>query len=159
MPNGVVTAPPGTYYTDTAGTNGAWRWLKTSGTGNNGWQVVHGDTGWRLLDLINGWGNNGAPASTSPAVRRVGSLVYLRTRNLDPAAATSPRFAMIASGFLPIVGDGGLAYFGNTVVNISILTDGSAQVILSLPSAVGATGSLSWLAAPTWPTALPGTPA
>lgn len=49
MPNGVVTADPGTYYTDTAGTNGAWRWLKKSGTGNTGWTVIHGDTGWREI--------------------------------------------------------------------------------------------------------------
>lgn len=37
MPNGVVAAPPGAYYTDTSGTNGAWVWLKTSGTGTTGW--------------------------------------------------------------------------------------------------------------------------
>lgn len=47
MPNGVVTASPGTYYTDTNGTNGAWRWVKTAGTGNTGWVVSVGDTGWR----------------------------------------------------------------------------------------------------------------
>ena len=46
-PLGVVAASPGTYYTDTAGTFGAWRWLKTSGTGTSGWTVVIGDTGWR----------------------------------------------------------------------------------------------------------------
>lgn len=52
MPNGVVTANPGTYYTDTAGTNGAWRWLKKSGTGNTGWECIVGDTGWRNLSGV-----------------------------------------------------------------------------------------------------------
>lgn len=46
MPNGVVTASKGVYYTDKNGTNGAWRWVKTTSTGNTGWKVVSGDTGW-----------------------------------------------------------------------------------------------------------------
>lgn len=46
-PEGAVTASPGATYTDTAGTCGAWQWVKVSGTGNTGWQVVYGDTGWR----------------------------------------------------------------------------------------------------------------
>lgn len=45
-PEGTVAAPPGTYYTDNAGTTGAWRWLKTTGTSTTGWTVAHGDTGW-----------------------------------------------------------------------------------------------------------------
>ena len=45
QPNGVVTAPTGTYYTDTARTAGAWRWYKASGSGNTGWIVEAGDTG------------------------------------------------------------------------------------------------------------------
>ena len=47
FPEGVVTAAVGTYYTDTAATNGALRWVKATGTGNTGWKVVYGDTGWR----------------------------------------------------------------------------------------------------------------
>lgn len=46
MPNGNVTATSGVYYTDRDGTNGAWRWIKTTNTGNTGWKVVYGDTGW-----------------------------------------------------------------------------------------------------------------
>ena len=49
FPEGKVTANPGTYYTDTDVTNGAWRWFKKTGTGNTGWVVQDGDTGWRLL--------------------------------------------------------------------------------------------------------------
>ena len=46
-PEGNVAAPIGSVYTDTAATNGAIRWIKTSGTGNTGWRVEYGDTGWR----------------------------------------------------------------------------------------------------------------
>ena len=57
MPNGVVEAPIGTTYIDTAKTNGALKWIKTTDGGNTGWKVVEGDTGWVL-----GWqadmGNN-----------------------------------------------------------------------------------------------------
>lgn len=57
MPNGVVTASPGTVYRDTftsgglLGTNGASQWIKVSGAGNTGWVVLRGDTGWRRIPL------------------------------------------------------------------------------------------------------------
>lgn len=46
MPNGVVEAPIGATYIDTAKTNGALKWIKTNDGGNTGWEVVEGDTGW-----------------------------------------------------------------------------------------------------------------
>lgn len=49
IPEGVVTAPVGARYIDTAATSGAVEWLKVTGTGNTGWRVVYGDTGWRSL--------------------------------------------------------------------------------------------------------------
>lgn len=51
MPNGKVTAPVGTTYVDTAATNGALKWIKRTGTGNQGWEVLTGDTGWRTLTI------------------------------------------------------------------------------------------------------------
>lgn len=48
MPNGVVEAPIGATYIDTAKTNGALKWIKTTDDGNQGWKVVEGDTGWVL---------------------------------------------------------------------------------------------------------------
>ena len=51
MPNGKVIAPVGTTYVDTAVTNGALKWIKRSGTGNQGWEVLTGDTGWRTLNI------------------------------------------------------------------------------------------------------------
>lgn len=51
MPNGKVSAPVGTTYVDTAVTNGALKWIKRSGTNNQGWEVLTGDTGWRTLNI------------------------------------------------------------------------------------------------------------
>ncbi|VTX72039.1 hypothetical protein [Gemella haemolysans] len=48
MPNGVVEAPIGATYIGTAKTNGALKWIKTTDSGNTGWKVVEGDTGWLL---------------------------------------------------------------------------------------------------------------
>lgn len=49
FPEGVVAAPVGTIYTDTAATNGAIRWIKTAGTGATGWKVEYGETPLRVL--------------------------------------------------------------------------------------------------------------
>ena len=51
MPNRKVTAPVGTTYVDTAITNGALKWIKRNGNGNEGWEVLTGDTGWRTLNI------------------------------------------------------------------------------------------------------------
>lgn len=51
MPNGKVEAPVGTTYVDKAVTNGALKWIKRSGTNNQGWEVLTGDTGWRTLNI------------------------------------------------------------------------------------------------------------
>ena len=58
MPNGKVEAPVGTTYVDTAVTNGALKWIKRSGTGNQGWEVLTGDTGWRTLNIKSKLGNS-----------------------------------------------------------------------------------------------------
>ena len=52
MPNGVVSAAPGTIYRDTAGTNGAWLWIKKVGTNNQGWVVLDGNTGRRNISAL-----------------------------------------------------------------------------------------------------------
>lgn len=58
MPNGVVIAPVGTTYVDEAVTNGALKWIKKTGTGNTGWEVLIGDTGWRTLPAVSKLGNS-----------------------------------------------------------------------------------------------------
>lgn len=51
MPNGKVEAPVGTTYVDTNATNGALKWIKRTGSNNQGWEVLTGDTGWRTLNI------------------------------------------------------------------------------------------------------------
>ena len=58
FPNGKVVAPVGTTYVDTAVTNGALKWIKRSGAGNQGWEVLTGDTGWRTLNIKSKLGNS-----------------------------------------------------------------------------------------------------
>ena len=58
MPNGTVAAPVGTTYVDEAVTNGALKWIKKTGTGNTGWEVLIGDTGWKTLPAVSKLGNS-----------------------------------------------------------------------------------------------------
>lgn len=69
MPNGKVEAPIGTTYVDVEVTNGALKWIKQSGTGNTGWKVLIGDTGWRTLNSVSRAGNSFIK------IRRVNNLV------------------------------------------------------------------------------------
>ena len=73
MPEGNVKASVGTYYTDTAATNGAIRWIKTSGSDKLGWKVVYGDTGWRSVPQI----LSTSMKASVVKVRRINNTVYL----------------------------------------------------------------------------------
>ena len=171
MPNGVVTADPGTYYTDTAGTNGAWRWLKTSGTGSAGWTVVHGDTGWRRI-----FEASEVPAdwqSGSLDIRRRGSTVTLRfnTLQVTPGTGASKTTAMLTNGFqlTPTTTRDGAWLVSTTdgqphkviIYNPTLWYMGSLAD-LTMAFTRGNTrlrGSISWETDDAWPTTLPGTPA
>ena len=91
MPNGVVTAPVGTTYVDEAVTNGALKWIKKSGTGNTGWEVLIGDTGWKILPSVSKLGNSFVK------VRRVNNVV-------------SYQFGGLSWGWFGIVRRGGAGY-------------------------------------------------
>ena len=73
MPEGNVKASVGTYYTDTAATNGAIRWIKTRGSDKTGWRVVYGDTGWRSVPQI----LSTSMKASVVKVRRINNTVYL----------------------------------------------------------------------------------
>lgn len=77
MPNGKVAAPVGTTYVDTAVTNGALKWIKRSGTDNQGWEVLTGDTGWRKLPALSVLG------ASAVHVRRVNNTVTYRFDGLS----------------------------------------------------------------------------
>ena len=91
MPNGVVTAPVGTTYVDEAVTNGALKWIKKSGTGNVGWDVLIGDTGWKVLPSVSKLGGSFVK------VRRVNNIV-------------SYQFGGLSWGWFGIVRRGGTGY-------------------------------------------------
>lgn len=91
MPNGVVTAPVGTTYVDEAVTNGALKWIKKSGTGNVGWDVLIGDTGWKVL----------------PSVSKLGGS-YVKVRRVNNVV--SYQFGGLSWGWFGIVRRGGAGY-------------------------------------------------
>lgn len=91
MPNGVVTAPVGTTYVDESVTNGALKWIKKTGTGNTGWEVLIGDTGWKILPSVSKLGNSFVK------IRRVNNVV-------------SYQFGGLSWGWFGIVRRGGAGY-------------------------------------------------
>lgn len=58
MPNGKVEGKLGQTYVDTAKTNGALKWIKRTASGNQGWFVLDGDTGWKRLNVLSKLGNS-----------------------------------------------------------------------------------------------------
>ena len=87
MPNGVVEAPIGATYIDTAKTNGALKWIKTTDDGNQGWKVVEGDTGWVL-----GWKQDKGDNTNRMYFRRKNDVVHAKfepkfnTSTISPSA-------------------------------------------------------------------------
>jgi hypothetical protein len=159
-PEGVVTAPVGSMYTDTAATNGAIRWIKATGSGNTGWKVEYGDTGWRNLNatsLSNGW----AYYVSYFRMRRVNQEVYLGMY-LDATSATSDTVgsSLIPTGFRPsaaqtiIAAPRGIGRDQTNVVNMepttlyvrSRIADGNAVYI-----------DTNYPTTDAWPATLPGT--
>ena len=94
-PEGVVTAAVGTYYTDTAITNGAMRWAKKTGAGNTGWKVVDGDTGkrWITATMLSGW-----TCAWANIVRK-NDVVEVIVSGLNGSAATDGYFMTLPAGF------------------------------------------------------------
>ena len=60
-------------YIDKNKTNGAFKWIKTTNGGSQGWDVLTGDTGWRTLNSISKL-TDGSRTSTIK-IRRVNNLV------------------------------------------------------------------------------------
>ena len=91
LPNGVVTAPVGTTYVDETVTNGALKWIKKTGTGNTGWEVLVGDTGWKII----------------PSVSKLGGS-YVKVRRVNNIV--SYQFGGLSWGWFGIVRRGGAGY-------------------------------------------------
>jgi len=162
-PEGVVTAPVGTYYTDTAITNGAMRWAKKTGTGNTGWTVVDGDTGRRnITATFPGWGGN-------LYLQRVNEKVYV-TGTISKADSNLPGSVpnVFPSGFTPRlesrwIGYGFNSAIGDIVVQI-IITAGGLLAVNRVSGASWTSPQMTSVYFPTlifttidaWPATLPG---
>ena len=91
MPNGKVTAPVGTTYVDTVVTSGALKWIKRQGSGNQGWEVLTGDTGWRTLNIKSKLGNS-----------------YLKIRRKNDIVTY--QFGGLSWGWFGVIRRGGVGY-------------------------------------------------
>ena len=167
QPNGRFSAPPGSTYTDTAVTCGAVKWIKMGGTGNTGWTMMYGDTGWRDVStlLLNGWKNK----ANHMTIRRINCKVILRFPfvGLDGSAATRPVFITLPDGFKyrnsSNYGAIGTIVVGNgfelgTNANLQIVSK-DFNSLSTTPSSLDMTGELSWTTDDPYPSTLPGTAA
>ena len=143
-PYGVITPPAaGVCYTDTAGTNGAWRWIAT-GTSSSSWVVVYGGTGWRRItaDQPAAWSSLIVLARWEPGILRLiidGLLDAGASRWDVPLDYSTP-----SQFFVPLKGaEGWVLPDGRFRID---RTGGEARGQVTIPS-------------PRWPTTLPGTPA
>lgn len=108
MPNGKVDGTIGQTYVDTKKTNGALKWIKRTPSGNQGWAVLDGDTGWKVLNSTSKLGNSSVKA------RRINDTVQLQ-------------FGGLQWGWFGIVRRGGLGFVahpGNREKKVFILTNG-----------------------------------
>ena len=152
-PEGVVTAGVGTYYTDTAATAGAIRWVKATGAGNTGWKVEYGDTGPRQVKTLT---TNGVTV-TSAVIRRQGNTVTLIMVGISsPAGPAGLDFLTLPDGLK--VAPTGTTYASSyyslpyyvvwDVVHCSAFVPGGDDYI-----------GFTYITDDPWPTTLPGSPA
>jgi len=180
-PEGVVTADVGTYYNDTAGTNGAWRWQKTSGAGNTGWSVIIGNTGWRTItSWTTGAVVTGQALNSSSWAPTASSAGYIRVcRTVDTVLVAIVGLDRTATTDIPVWSGGyvlptGYRPFTVTVApsfhatgNIAMLLGSDGSLGRGTGGLVGVSGSVGGGAALVirgpvvpgsgWPSSMPGT--
>lgn len=109
MPNGKVDGTIGQTYVDTRKTNGALKWIKRTASGNQGWEVLDGDTGWKTLPVVSKLGGSYIN------IRRVNNIVYYQ-------------FGGLSWGWFGIVRRGGPGYIpqpSDRDRNVYVLNHGS----------------------------------
>ena len=171
-PLGVVSAPVGSQYRDTAATNGAVIWVKAAGTGKTGWVVQYGDTGWRDITPEAPWVL--ATAAGYCRIKRSGDLVTLVGR-LNPAAdqvglarSTARSVIITPTGFAPAnaYGPCGAAVLG-AISQVGGVIGGYASAtrigLYTLWTGSYTAGDVvsfeaSWRTVSPWPAILPGSP-
>ncbi|WP_175879895.1 hypothetical protein [Streptococcus thalassemiae] len=90
-PEGRISAEIGATYIDTAKTNGALKWIKTTDGGNQGWKVVEGDTGWVL-----GWQDDtNKDVINRMYFRRINDVVHVKFEPKINKSTISPSANLI----------------------------------------------------------------
>ncbi len=157
-PEGVVSAPIGTSYVDTAATRGAVMWLKVSGTGATGWQVHHGDTGRRDIKSLLTMTNQ-VPYTDPVYVRRVGATVtFTAGFQIQAAAPPSPiQVITLPQGFRP---QNALTYGPRSYMGYFVIWHGTGLIELyfATPGLIDRVTN-TFLTNDPWPATLPGTAA
>ena len=164
LPEGVITAAPGSTFLQTDSTTdvkGWIRWVKATGTGSTGWVAgPEADTGWRLVTAsMSGW------AGTN-WMRRIGSQVTFQinaTRSSDggnyngyttlitaPTGFSPAGYLTAGLASTPV----GLGYIWNTNGLTSI--DVSAGFSGTWATGGSCYGQATWLTNAAWPSSLPG---
>ena len=94
MPNGKVDGTIGQTYVDTKKTNGALKWIKRTPSGNQGWAVLDGDTGWKNINILSKLDNS-----------------YLQVRRVNNTVTY--QFGGLQWGWFGIVRRGNPAFIGH----------------------------------------------
>lgn len=160
FPNGVVSAPVGSIYIDTAVTNGASSWIKKSGTGNSGWSVLEGKISYLvpIASYLNGWE---AISGRRIRMTREGDMVTLSIPrySFTGVNATANNFYQPPSGFVS-ASDLNEMYLGAVATGSAALNSSGAVgrasggTLLS-PQRVEISGSISYPTNESWPTTIP----
>ena len=164
-PEGVITAPVGTYYTDTAITNGAMRWVKMSGTGNTGWKCPDYDSGLRRIDFA----DFAAPFNVTGSqayLRRLGDAVHYSALLYTTSTLAAGNHPWTGAPYLWGLGANMYGVTGasplwnsNNGAYLGTLTSSSVVVPATIPAGTPMRGrGVAVWAAPI-PTSLPGTAA
>lgn len=152
FPSGVVAAPVGSTYIDTAATNGAIEWKKATRTGNTGSVVSHGEIVKTITgaNLLNGWDIEAA----SPTISRNGNIVTLTipSSGLRGTSATSNIFYGLPSGFR-IASPGNYGHVGYVQATGGAATSVSKDFAnLACSARTKVAGILQWRTSDAWPT-------
>lgn len=171
-PEGAISAPVGQEYVDLAKTNGARKWIKDFGTGNTGWTVTVGDTGWRDVSSLLNAGLTPSSILGVAQIRRINNVVYARWKLDVAASGITVIIQGVPAGFRA-------AGYDHSVMMTRNLSGQGASALTSWQAGLTANGLATWQTGATqplpnpgtvawspthvtsdpWPTALPGTAA
>lgn len=157
-PEGKLSAPAGSIYTDTAATNGAIRWIKTSGAGNTGWRVEYGDTGGRNISSY--FSHLTTSTSSNLSIHRFGNsvelVIHAVTFDVGGVSIWS-NVANLPAGFAPRTAFRQMSTLPSAMLEFrpdgEIRTTGTAiekDAVVSF--------RVQWITTDPWPTSLPGLP-